>query len=42
MIAEALANRLENLPELRLVVNRTETSWGHDRGEGRGGRAGNG
>jgi hypothetical protein len=24
MIAEALANRLENLPELRLVVNRTE------------------
>ena len=25
MIAEALANRLENLPELRLVVNRTET-----------------
>ena len=25
MIAEALANRLENLPELRLVVHRTET-----------------
>ena len=25
MIAEALANRLENLPELRLIVNRTET-----------------
>jgi hypothetical protein len=25
MIAEALANRLENLPELRVVVNRTET-----------------
>ena len=25
MIAEALANRLENLPGLRLVVNRTET-----------------
>jgi hypothetical protein len=28
MIAEALANRMENLPELRLVVNRTETVAG--------------
>jgi hypothetical protein len=25
MLAEALANRLENLPELRVIVNRTET-----------------
>jgi len=28
MIAEALANRMENLPELRLVVKRTETVAG--------------
>ena len=28
MLAEALANRLENLPELRLVARRTETAGG--------------
>ena len=34
MIAEALGNRLENLPGLRLLVKRTETVGGHDRRAG--------